>query len=315
MTAQHREIIDCIRSSAEAIRRAVATVPPGRHAESPRAGEWSALETLAHLRNVLVMVHGLRIRRLAYETDPVFADYDEPAYRRTTLGQGESASDLLEMAVLEHEQLARLLATLPDGDWQRTGRHPELGAMSIEFLARRVAEHGEEHAAQIAESARLLALVAADVSEPGCVFCGLVAELRRAERCPNPGAPDQVYRRLAELPASIAILAPDQYYRGYTLVVAKTHAAELFQLPEAESAQYYQDMLRVARAVAAAFEPRKLNYELLGNTVPHLHWHLLPRYADDPHPLRPTWEHAHAPRLVSEAAYEETLAALRRHIG
>ena len=152
------------------------------------------------------------------------------------------------------------------------------------------------------------------MSQTGCVFCAVVGELRRVERCPNPGAPDQVYRRVAELPASVAILAPDQYYRGYTLVVAKTHAAELCQLPEAESTQYYHDMLRVARAVAAVFQPRKLNYEVLGNTVPHLHWHLFPRYADDPNPLRPTWEHRHAPRLLSDQAYDETLVALRRHM-
>jgi hypothetical protein len=55
--------------------------------------------------------------------------------------------------VAEHEQLARLLQTLPDADWAREGRHPSLGVMSIDFLARRVGEHAEEHAAQIAEAA------------------------------------------------------------------------------------------------------------------------------------------------------------------
>jgi hypothetical protein len=56
--------------------------------------------------------------------------------------------------VAEHAQLARLLRTLPDADWSREGRHPSLGAMSIEFFARRVGEHAEEHAAQIAAAAR-----------------------------------------------------------------------------------------------------------------------------------------------------------------
>src|SRR5947208_2699181 len=117
-----------------------------------------------------------------------------------------------------------------------------------------------------------------------------------------------------DLPASIAILAPDQYYRGYTLVVSKTHATELYHLDERESTQYFRDMLRVAAAVAAAFRPRKMNYEVLGNTVAHLHWHLFPRYDEDPNPKRPTWERSHAPRLPGPDEYAETLAAIRRHL-
>jgi diadenosine tetraphosphate (Ap4A) HIT family hydrolase len=123
-----------------------------------------------------------------------------------------------------------------------------------------------------------------------------------------------VLRKVKDLPASIALLAPDQYYRGYTLVVSKTHATELYELPEEESIQYFTDMLRVARAIASAFQPRKMNYEVLGNTVAHLHWHLFPRYDSDPSPKRPTWETNHTPRLPDAAEYEETVAAIRRHL-
>jgi hypothetical protein len=100
------------------------------------------------------MVHGLRIRRLLYERDPVFADYDEEAFRREDLARREPVSELVRTIVAEHEQLARLLQNLPAERWARSGRHPELGPMSIESLARRVGEHTEEHAAQIAEAAR-----------------------------------------------------------------------------------------------------------------------------------------------------------------
>jgi len=117
-----------------------------------------------------------------------------------------------------------------------------------------------------------------------------------------------------DLPASIAILAPDQYYKGYTMVVSKTHAVELYELPERQSTQYFQDMVAVARAIAAAFTPRKMNYEVLGNTVGHLHWHLFPRYEWDPNPKRPTWETNHTPRLPSAEEYADTLAAIRRHL-
>jgi len=156
MSPEHQEVINRIRSSAETLRRAVEAVPAGKHAHHPSDGEWSAQETLIHVCNVVVMVHGLRIRRLLYETDPLFADYDEAANREASLQQPEPLSDLLHMIVAEHEQIARLLKTLPDAGWQRQGRHPELGTMSIEFLARRVAEHAEEHAAQIMNTASIL---------------------------------------------------------------------------------------------------------------------------------------------------------------
>jgi hypothetical protein len=147
-------IVERLRSSASVVRRAVAEARRHRLAEPPRPGEWSALETLTHLRDVVVHVQALRIRRLLYEDAPTFADFDEERYRRASLARGESADHLLETIVAEHEQLARLLETLPDADWTRDGRHPSLGPMSIELLARRVGEHAEEHAAQITAAAQ-----------------------------------------------------------------------------------------------------------------------------------------------------------------
>lgn len=153
MTAAHRAIIERVRSSTALVRQAVEGAQRGRFTEPPRNGEWSALEALTHLRDVVVHVYGLRIRRLLYEDAPIFADFDEEDYRRRSLACGESAGHLVDTIVGEHEQLARLLETLPDADWMRQGRHPSLGPMSIEFLARRVGEHAEEHAAQIATAA------------------------------------------------------------------------------------------------------------------------------------------------------------------
>ena len=154
MSPDHSAILERMRSSAGVVRRTVQAAPPARFAQSPRPGEWSALETLTHLRDVIVHVYGLRIRRLLYEVTPIFADFDEEGYRRASLARGEAVTDLLATVIAEHEQLARLLDTLPDADWAREGRHPTLGVMSIEFLARRVGEHAEEHAAQITAAAR-----------------------------------------------------------------------------------------------------------------------------------------------------------------
>lgn len=151
------------------------------------------------------------------------------------------------------------------------------------------------------------------MNETGCPFCPMVAALENADRYQAPSG--GVSRRVALLPTAVAVLGNDQYYPGYTLVIARRHATELYHLPDAESTAYFQDMLRVARAIDRAFSPRKMNYELLGNTVAHLHWHLFPRYADDPNPARPTWEHAHPPKLLAEAEYGRTIDAIRARLG
>ena len=59
-------------------------------------------------------------------------------------------------------------------------------------------------------------------------------------------------------------------------------------LPETRS-RFLEEMAIVAEAVFRAFAPRKLNYEMLGNSVAHAHWHIFPRYTDDPNPAWPVW--------------------------
>ena len=150
------------------------------------------------------------------------------------------------------------------------------------------------------------------MSDASCVMCEMLTVIEKADDYRS--ADGHVARKIADLPTAVALLAHDQFYRGYALVVARTHARELFLLPEDEATAYFRDMLRVARAIAAAFTPEKMNYELLGNTVAHLHWHLFPRYANDPDPRRPVWEHHHEPVALSDAEAARTIEAIRRHL-
>ena len=105
-------------------------------------------------------------------------------------------------------------------------------------------------------------------------------------------------QRLDELPAaelvarfehSYALLGQYQYYTGYCVLVSRVHAGELHNLPDGVRRGYLNEMHRLSQAIAAAFQPRKLNCELLGNQVPHPHWHIIPRYEADPDHLKPAW--------------------------
>ncbi len=82
-----------------------------------------------------------------------------------------------------------------------------------------------------------------------------------------------------------AYLQRPNIQRGYTIVIWRgRHVAEPTELDEQEAAQYWKELLQVGRALEEALEPVKLNYDLLGNSLPHLHTHVIPRYADDPKP-------------------------------
>ena len=71
--------------------------------------------------------------------------------------------------------------------------------------------------------------------------------------------------------------------------MSKYHASELHELPQNIRYLFLQEMSLVAEAVYNCFKPDKLNYELLGNSDQHLHWHLFPRYTDDPAANGPVW--------------------------
>jgi diadenosine tetraphosphate (Ap4A) HIT family hydrolase len=95
---------------------------------------------------------------------------------------------------------------------------------------------------------------------------------------------------IARLTTGYVKLCPTQYFRGYSFFVAKQCVREIFDLPPAVRDAHLREMAEVSHALARAFQPRKMNYECLGNGVPHLHWHLIPRYETDPHPRGPVWE-------------------------
>ena len=114
--------------------------------------------------------------------------------------------------------------------------------------------------------------------DPNCPLCKAVADPGRA------WGTNLVWR----FPHSFAHLGPWQFYTGYCVLVSRQHATELSQLGPTRAA-FLDEMATLAAAIEATFRPHKLNYELLGNQVPHLHWHLFPRPAEDPDALKPVW--------------------------
>jgi diadenosine tetraphosphate (Ap4A) HIT family hydrolase len=109
---------------------------------------------------------------------------------------------------------------------------------------------------------------------------------------------------------SDAYLQRADVQRGYTVVIWRgRHVNEPTELDDVEAAGYWAEVLAVARALISVYQPLKMNYETLGNSLPHLHTHLVPRYTADPRPGQPFPLSAQLPgckipedRLAAEAA-------------
>lgn len=114
-----------------------------------------------------------------------------------------------------------------------------------------------------------------------------------------------------DLGLSTAYLHDDQFFAGWTVVVLKRHATELFHLSPAERVQLMEEVSVVAKALATVFNARKINYELLGNQLPHIHWHIIPRRTDDPAPLEPVWRVIHDPVTLSAFDLQHRIEQIR----
>lgn len=121
--------------------------------------------------------------------------------------------------------------------------------------------------------------------------------LRRAETCPVclRGEPADA---VAELEACRLLAGEDAPMKGYCVLMLRRHAVELYELSAGEAAAFARDVQRAAKAVHEITGAVKLNYEIHGNTIPHLHLHLFPRYAGDPFENQPI-----NPRLVKTPVY------------
>lgn len=124
----------------------------------------------------------------------------------------------------------------------------------------------------------------------GCIIC-------------VSGAPLDV---IAETASCWVTAEADAPLPGYVCVVSKSHVCEPYELSPQEQIAFWADSMEVAAAVAELHSPVKMNYEVHGNTLPHLHLHLFPRQRNDPYVGGPI-----DPRRASFHRSDAEIAALR----
>jgi diadenosine tetraphosphate (Ap4A) HIT family hydrolase len=144
--------------------------------------------------------------------------------------------------------------------------------------------------------------------------------LVRGENCPlctailSEVTQDEYGYTVADLRLSRLRLSANQSVAGYCVLICRRHVREPYELSKAEQSDYFQDMVDVGRALERVVDAVKMNFEILGNAIPHLHCHIKPRYYGDPAPGRPIDPDANV-RLLDPHQYERQAGLIRDALG
>jgi diadenosine tetraphosphate (Ap4A) HIT family hydrolase len=105
---------------------------------------------------------------------------------------------------------------------------------------------------------------------------------------------------------------------GYAVVVFRggRHVADPCELTDTETVGYWRAIRAAVRGIEAVYNPCHVNYQILGNAVPHVHTHVVPRYVNDPSPERPLGDTAWARATdITPNDFESQILALRQAVG
>src|SRR5262249_19964356 len=118
---------------------------------------------------------------------------------------------------------------------------------------------------------------------------------------------------VADFRHATAWLHPNQTLRGRTTLIARQHCTDMLALAPEIYAAIADELRALAQAIQRAFAPDRMNYANYGNVVAHLHWHVVPRYRDDPWWGGPPSLMENASRLA-DAEYESIATLIRSHL-
>ena len=137
--------------------------------------------------------------------------------------------------------------------------------------------------------------------DPNCSYCAEGALL------------DAFGIKICDLPASKLYLFKEQSHKGRVIVASKFHVSEMIDLSDADRHAFLDDVCRVARALHAAFQPKKVNYGAYGDTGCHLHFHLVPKYEGE-FEYGGTFEMNPKRKTLAPEEYEALIAAIKAQL-
>lgn len=138
--------------------------------------------------------------------------------------------------------------------------------------------------------------------QPDCLYCAHTEKLAAN------------YIEIEPLHVATVYLSRDQTHPGRVAVVLNWHVDEPFQLSEVERHEFYDDVAHAAEAIEKAFNPGKINYGTYGDTVSHLHVHVVPKK-----PGEADWNDSFVnnpadPKHLSDAEYQDIVEKIKANL-
>ena len=147
----------------------------------------------------------------------------------------------------------------------------------------------------------------AKLAGQGCPFDG-----------PAPVNSDTLFF-IRSLQVSSLYLDRDQNYRGHCLLIFDPrHISRIDQLTGEEWDAMTRDLYVAESAIFRALRPDHINVESLGNVVPHLHWHITPRYITDDRWGSAIWTsrpEEMARKILTDVEYRQLAEGIDREVG
>src|SRR5262245_32801624 len=144
------ELIEAYSAGPQVLREATRGMTREQVLARPIAGKWSTLECVCHIADFEI-VYADRLKRVIAENEPTMFGGDPDVFAARLAYEKRDLAEELNLIEACRGQVARILRTLADGDFQRIGRHSEAGPLTLETLLQRVTEHIPHHAKFIQE--------------------------------------------------------------------------------------------------------------------------------------------------------------------
>ena len=119
--------------------------------------------------------------------------------------------------------------------------------------------------------------------------------------------------KICDLEVSQLILFKEQSHPGRCIVAYKDHVSEIVNISDEERNIFFKDVDRAAKAIHAAFHPKKVNYGAYGDTACHLHFHLVPNYENE-FEWGGVYEMNPGKVYLTEEEYEEMIAKIKANL-
>ncbi len=142
------EAIEKIRRLPQQVEELITGLSPQELTAQPLPNEWTVAQNVHHIADSHINSY-VRCKLMATEDNPTLKPYDEGAWALLTDGSNAELSDSLALLKALHARWVIFWENLPEDAWQRTGQHPESGAVTLARQLELYVQHGEAHLDQI----------------------------------------------------------------------------------------------------------------------------------------------------------------------